>query len=812
MKKFYRNLLLMAAVFFMTLFLSTEASATSLEEQVDLEHLAHYLQQEANAGTILIDVEEFQIPIEYAPMLEMTIDKILQAEGISFRAVYFSTEHTPYVMWMRVATSTAITQKNEAVDILLRGIAGNDTLSDMEKALLIHDRLAVWMRKAGGSFSPSSDYTIVALTNKASHSLGYAQAYQHLLWMVDIPSDVYLSSAAGHAWNGVWLGDTCYMVDVYMDDSDYMMAGPEVIHDYFFAIDDTNTWRGEGYGTEYRNVFWPDRVYLLDGGLYGVTGADFCRVDDTVTTPITIPGVSHPYQLVQSLEVDGTLLCYDTTQLFSLDIKTGAKTYLWNATDSITGLDYHEGRIACVVNGSWVYPFASTTYTMTFRNWDSSVLQSTTCEFGQIVKPPAAPDRAGYNFADWSWKTQIICTGDETLTARFTPCQFPDGWFEENGKRFYRENDHKKIGWHQEDDKTYYFGITGQLKTGLFSAISPTDGNSESYYADADGVLQTGWKQLDGYWYFFSPAAETLWSQINGKWYFFNIYGQMQTGWFYQNDKTYYLDENTGMVVGWKQIATVYGNDWYYFGADGNRVAGWQKIGNQWYYFDPTQGNMETGWLKQNGFQYYLRESGAMAVGWQKVGYWWHYFDPSGNMVTGWKLIGGKWYYFRPDDYASGEMATGMWLIGNKHYYFGSDGAMRTGWVNANGNWMYFDSSGAQVTGWLKSGNTWYYLNGKNDGKMVTDFRTIDGVKYYFGSDGAMRTGWFTVPQAFYSNGSLVYVNRWYYANASGAIQTGWLKQGNVWYYLLEGGAMATGRIRIGNQWYHFADNGVWIP
>ena len=51
----------------------------------------------------------------------------------------------------------------------------------------------------------------------------------------------------------------------------------------------------------------------------------------------------------------------------------------------------------------------------------------------------------------------------------------------------------------------------------------------------------------------------------------------------------------------------------------------------------------------------------------------------------------------------------------------------------------------------------------------------------------------------------------WYYFNASGAMQTGWLKQGNVWYYFHASGEMATGSVLIGNKTYNFDSSGACL-
>ncbi|MDD6678295.1 MAG: N-acetylmuramoyl-L-alanine amidase family protein, partial [Firmicutes bacterium] len=53
---------------------------------------------------------------------------------------------------------------------------------------------------------------------------------------------------------------------------------------------------------------------------------------------------------------------------------------------------------------------------------------------------------------------------------------------------------------------------------------------SKWYYMDANGVMQTGWKQ------------------ISGKWYYFNAGGDMKTGWLQQGSIWYYLKPNGSMA------------------------------------------------------------------------------------------------------------------------------------------------------------------------------------------------------------------------------------------------------------------------
>ena len=61
-------------------------------------------------------------------------------------------------------------------------------------------------------------------------------------------------------------------------------------------------------------------------------------------------------------------------------------------------------------------------------------------------------------------------------------------------------------------------------------------------------------------------------------------------------------------------------------------------------------------------------------------------------------------------------MVTGLASVGNQQYYFDQSGAMKTGWIQADGTYYYADNNGYIQKGWLHKGS-WYYLD--QDGKMV---------------------------------------------------------------------------------------------
>lgn len=95
---------------------------------------------------------------------------------------------------------------------------------------------------------------------------------------------------------------------------------------------------------------------------------------------------------------------------------------------------------------------------------------------------------------------------------------------------------------------------------------------------------------------------------------------------------------------------------------------GWAQEKGNWYYYD--NGNIKTGWLKDNNKYYYLNSLGIMQKGWIKDSGKDYYLDNSGVMQTGWKQSNGSWYYLNSD----GSMASNTTVDG---YNLSANGAMQ---------------------------------------------------------------------------------------------------------------------------------------
>ncbi|NGT68233.1 SH3 domain-containing protein [Clostridium perfringens] len=189
------------------------------------------------------------------------------------------------------------------------------------------------------------------------------------------------------------------------------------------------------------------------------------------------------------------------------------------------------------------------------------------------------------------------------------------------------------------------------------------------WYYYENGKMVTGWKLVDGEWYYLGSdgVMVTGWIELGDIWYYLSDSGAMVKGWQTISGKTYYFNDSGHMLVG-KQV--IDGRN-YNFNTSGQLDStNWVKSNNKWYYYE--NGKMITGWKLINGKWYYLESNGVMATGWKELGGIWYYLNESGAMVKGWQTISGKTYYFND----SGHMLTGKQVIDGKNYEFNGSGQL----------------------------------------------------------------------------------------------------------------------------------------
>ncbi len=347
-----------------------------------------------------------------------------------------------------------------------------------------------------------------------------------------------------------------------------------------------------------------------------------------------------------------------------------------------------------------------------------------------------------------------------------------------------------QAGWYelttQFDDGTvliegYTINDEGAVKAGwhMRRYIYSNESTWENwYYISNDCVEESGWKDIDGKRYYFSPlqvCRDGGFTQIDGKTYVFGADGALilnQPGW-HEWSRT--NDEGTEYIDG------------YTTDAEGAFAAGWrmQKI---------------------------LYSDGSS---WER----WYYLKNDESYEIGWKKIDGKWYYFK-EDYSQVCHGGGTYTINGKTYVFGTDGALvqnQAGWYechisNSTIEGYTIDVEGAVTAGWhvrkyVGSGTGseyWYYL--KEDGSYEVGWKKIDGKWYYFYEYGQ---------QACRDGGAARIDDKYYLFGEGGAQiqnQPGWYKTsisyGNETlpgaYYFITSEELASGWEKIDGKWYFF--------
>lgn len=228
---------------------------------------------------------------------------------------------------------------------------------------------------------------------------------------------------------------------------------------------------------------------------------------------------------------------------------------------------------------------------------------------------------------------------------------YADQEFEMNGNMYRADTDGnllRNTSWQDGDSNTYYYDADGVGYEGAHKILNSVyyfeggkllknatmyDTYGNRYVLDSKGVKHTmannRWVEIDGiYYYAFDGVIQknTI-TKINGKYYGFDAQGRMYSDTLFSvNGKTYYAAPGGAIQTGWKKIKET----WYYFKKNGSMVSnGWQKIGGKWYYMDKN-GVMQTSkWI--DGI-YYVKEDGSMAFS-EWVDGNQYYVDASGKWV-----------------------------------------------------------------------------------------------------------------------------------------------------------------------------------
>ena len=286
---------------------STTASVESLESVIDTEAFVDYLIEQLKevdcTNTIsgqsklfgYIDISQFAIP--YSSEMWSLLSSFIWYNSPELFRIYSMGYSTSSGKISKIVFAEYYSKENYAVmleemydsaETLLDGIKGNEALTDVEKALLLHDRLALlceydYDSLLSGSVPQTSYNAYGVLVLNDAVCKGYALAYDFLLEQVGIKAEYCSSDDLNHAWNIVYINDIPYHVDVTWDDPVWDISG-RVTHNNFLRStsglietghigsgETTVDYNSTPTDTTYDEYFWQDyetAFQLLNNEIY----------------------------------------------------------------------------------------------------------------------------------------------------------------------------------------------------------------------------------------------------------------------------------------------------------------------------------------------------------------------------------------------------------------------------------------------------------------------------------------------------------------------------------------------------------------
>ena len=515
---------------------------------------------------------------------------------------------------------------------------------------------------------------------------------------------------------------------------------------------------------------------------------------------------------------DGTILETD------IDVEYGAKPHYDGKTPekeedaqytyTFSGWDPEVSAVKGDITYTAVYKTTTKTYTVTWKNYDGTVLETDTdVEYGTVpayngetpVRP--ADNVYSYSFAGWSKDGSTVegtgtVDGDMTFIAVFTGTELVKYTvsFEANG------------GSGSMDPQTYIEGQELILAANGFTREgysftgwnTKADGSGVAYGAEGsvtdltgDLILYAQWKHDDG-WF----------TDDNGKQYYSN--GELQkTGWTTIDGKLYYLDTETGYAAcdGIYYLPRQEGDSGDAWDAEHNRdgyvAQGYDK--NCYFIFDKdgvfasdTNGmylvskDAKIAWRPYlytknyvptfDGDHYVWAVNGQLPrhpglVEWEGS----HYYFPTQYFELGKSYVTNSDYYVsRTNDYVSAgvysfdkdgklvvpeDSFTGLKEEDGNLYYYKDGSRFHAGLIKIDGYYYYIKSNGSAVRSPSADSTVRYYVSNVNDtgfksayycfdneGKMVTDglVKESDGTIAYYKNGVRTHAGLIKVDGAYY--------------------------------------------------------------
>ncbi len=266
-------------------------------------------------------------------------------------------------------------QCRDVAEKMLEGV-DDPRLSEAEKALILHDRLAVHNEYDLTYNAPYTHEMVGALVNQTSVCEGYAMAYSYLLDQVGIRNYYCQSELINHGWNILYIDGVKYHVDVTWDDPVHDRMG-RVYHTNFLrsteGMKETGHHLNGAYDyddtpqdTRYDVAYWQNSLaafQVLDGKVYYVSDSgdhaklmQVAPVEHQVIADVSDAWRTHYGNWgdgYQSLSTDGQDLLYSgKDKIYRYCTETGQTEAIWTPSlpdgTAIFGFKLWNNALMCV--------------------------------------------------------------------------------------------------------------------------------------------------------------------------------------------------------------------------------------------------------------------------------------------------------------------------------------------------------------------------------------------------------------------------------------------------------------------------------
>ena len=453
---------------------SRTASYTEAELYQELENR---IKEALLTGKTSIDIDDLQIDRSLYNINSLIYFSPYLSNGIDI-ACYYSLSVNQYTM-IKITNSMTPTQTKAyiaSVDAELDEILSqiNSTMSDEQKALVIHDYLVYeyeydYDNLTAGTLPEDSYRSGGLIMNRTGVCQAYAYAFYYLMSKFNIECYVTSSDSMNHAWNIIKIQDAYYHVDCTFDDPVRDRLG-QVEHNYFLCSDtviqdenhEHNGWNLTNLkcdSDKYDSAYWinvsskicfdGETAYYLRGNADSYGGSIIARNNNAETTLVANVGkwtvFNQPgyffYGAFSGLYLKDKALYYNTaTQIRKYSLTNGTDELVAapnTSNGNIYGSRVRKNGIQYVIKqtpndqGTKSSTGSYGTYKLQYvlnggKNAAHNPTSYTSDQASIILRNPT---RSGYIFAGWysdsSYSTKVTqitkgSNGNKTLYAKWT--------------------------------------------------------------------------------------------------------------------------------------------------------------------------------------------------------------------------------------------------------------------------------------------------------------------------------------------------------------------------------------------------------